>query len=278
MGRRLISTNAFSSVAAGSQATLDLPVGRLVYHGLQITHTDTGAAANQATMESNISEVRIKVNGKEQRRFTARELIDILAFYGVPFETGILYIPFAEPWRRSVAGEDSLAWGTADIDSLQLEVDVDAGATSPTLAARAWVEFVERPLGPIVKWRRFNVSVSATGIRTLTTLPRSDAYMAVHADSSDIDDVEVKRDQEEVFKATKAQADALHKQAPGQTKLSPQSDWFHVDFALQRVADALAMVRGSGNRQRAVQELRFDFNMSAANSFDLLTLTLGPRD
>lgn len=280
MPRHFISTNAFSSVAAGSQATLDLPVGDLVYHGLQLSYGASGAAANQATMEADIDQVRIKVNGKEQRRFSARELFDILAFYGVSIETGILWIPFSEGWRPSVVGEDSLAWGTADVSSLQIEVDIDAAATSPTLSARALVERVRRPMGPIVKWRRFNVGVSATGIRTLTTLPRQDAYYAIHADSADVDDVEVKVDQQEVFKGTKAQVDALYKQAPALFGLTPQSDWFHMAFdgSTHRVSDALAMVRGNGNALQAVQELRIDFNMSAATGFNVVTLTVGPRD
>ena len=280
MTRRFVSTNAFSAVAAGSQATLDLPVGPVTYHGLQLTYTTgTAGGANQANMETEITECRVKVNGKEQRRFSARELFDILAFYGIGFQTGILYIPFSEPWRRSVTGEDSLAWGTHDIDTLQVEVDIAGSATNPTLSARALVERVARPMGPIVKWRRFNVPVSATGIRTLTTLPRTDAYYAIHCDSTNISDVEVKVDQAEVFKATKAQADALYQSAAPRT-LTPQSDWFHIVFdPTHRVSDALAMAQeDDSGAVRAVQELRVDFNMAAASSFNVLTLTLGPRD
>lgn len=279
MPRHFVSTNAFSSVAAGSQATLDLPVGGLVYHALQLTYgTSTGGGPTQANMEAEVSEVRLKVDGKEQRRFSARELFDILAFYGVPINTGQLYIPFSEGWRRAAVGEDSLAWGMADVSSFQVEVDIDSGATAPTLQARALVERVARPMGPIVKWRRYNVPVSATGIRTFTTLPRQDAYYAIHCLSSDVDDVEVKVDQQEVFKGTKAQVDGLYESAG--RGFVPQSDWFHIVFdgSTGRVSDALAMVRGMAPNLQAVQELRVDFNMSAATGFDLITQTVGPRD
>jgi hypothetical protein len=270
--RDFISTNSFNSVAAGQTATIDLPVGGLTYHQCRIRYgTGTAGGASQANMESEITAVRIKVDGKVQRRFSAVELFAINAFNGIAFQTGELPIFFSEPWRRSAQGEDALAWGTADIGTFQIEVDLAAGATAPTLEAYLEVERVSRPMGAIVKWRRYNVPVSAAGVVNVTTLPKIDAYYRLHAHTGNVSDVEILVDQLQRYKASAARNTAIL-QDYGK---SPQAGWFHVAFdRTDRVADALAM-RGA---QRAVSEYRIDFNMSAAGSFDLITETLGPRD
>lgn len=275
--RELISTNSFNAVGAGQTATLELPVGDLAYHSLQVVYgTGTAGGASQANMESEITGVRIKIDGKVQRTFTAEQLFDINAVKGVGFNTGILPILFSEPQLRTVAGEEALSWGTGDISTFSLEIDIDSGATSPTLSAKAEVSRVRRPMGPIVKWKRFTVPITASGIRNLTNLPKADAYFALHAFSTDIDDVEVQVDQREVFKATTAEMDALYDKHGVTLPTGLTSILFNYE---QQVSSALPMrVPLGGNNSRQVSEFRIDFNMSAANTFTLMTETVGLRD
>lgn len=278
--RRLISLPSFSPVAAGSTATLDLPTIS-VYDQLRLHYVTAGADATKALMEAELTEIRVKVNGKVQRRLSAAHINALLGFRGVGFNDGYLPIMFSEPWRRSVQGEDSLSWGMADVDTFQLEVDIDGGAVNPSLEATAVKTPSNRPMGPVVKYRQFTVNVAAVGIVNVTTLPKSDAYYGLHAVSADIDDVEIKIDQEEVFDAVLANANDYYKQQG----LTPQTGYFHVVFdPTNRVSDALAMRRGEGQgaRQgqgvRLIKDFRIDFNMSAANSFTLITETIGLRD
>lgn len=271
--RSLVSMSSFNAVAAGQTATLDL-AARDVFHVLYIYYTPGAqpTAAVQATMEADIGEIRIKVNGKVQRRYTAAQLIALNAFYGHAFTAGYLPIFFSEPHRRSVQGEDMLGWGMADVSTFQVEIDIAAGAVSPRLSAKALTERGERPLGGIKKVRSFVVPVSAVGIVNLTTLPKTDAYYALHCVSTDVVDVDVRVDAVEIFKATKADADLLYTHMG----LSPQAGLFTVCFdATRRVADALPMRYTNG---RQVSDFRVDLNMGAANSFTLLTEVLGPAD
>lgn len=272
--RQFVTTNSFNAVAAGGTATVSLPVRNRIYHSLVLYYgTGTAGGPTEANMIAEIEEVRIKVDGKVQRRFTAEELFAINAFNGVAVEDGILPIFFSEPWRRTAQGEDALAWGTGDINTFQVEVDIASGATAPTLSARVEIEAGIRAMGTIVKWRKFVVPVSATGVVNLTTLPMLDAYYRMHAFSGNIADVEIRVDQAEVFKATQTQNDHLLSKVYGKT---PQASTYHVSFdRTDRVSDALPMVRADGGR---VSEFRLDFNMSAAASFPLLTETLGARD
>jgi len=277
MPRNFITTNSFQAVAAGQTATIELPIGELVFHELLLLYGTTAAGgANRVNTEAHITEVRVKLNGKVQRVFSAAQLFNLNEVNGITFAAGFLPIFFGEPWRRSADGEDVLAWGTDDISTFTVEVDIDAAALNPTLDARIVVDRVRRPLGPIVKWRRFTVPVSAIGIVNVTTLPKQDAYYRLHAFSTVIDDVEVTIDQLEVFKMTDGQMRELYTEMGLAVPAALTSIIFD---PTQRVGDALGMATRLPNGQtRAVSEFRVDYNMSAATSFALITEVLGPRD
>lgn len=278
----LITLGSFQGVAAGQTATLDLPAGQgagLVYYGLRIQYLESGTLANQSTMEAALTEVRLLVNGVVQRRFSAAQLNTINAENGIDFDAGQLKIFFAEPWRRSAQGEDALAWGVADVDTFQVEIDIDGAATSPALNVRAHVVRNSRPLGAIMKFRQFTVAPSTTGIYNITTLPRQDNYARMHFfenAAGDISEVEVFVDGRQEFKAS----DELFESLYGDNGLVPQTALNTIAFDhRQRVSEMLPMRKPIGNNQfRQVTDFRVDVNFAVASAATLLTQTLGPRD
>lgn len=275
MPRILREQISFQAVAPGQIATADLPVGDVAYHHLRIGYgTGTAGGPTRANMEAEIERIRLLLNGVVQREFTAAELFALNAYHGVAVQDGVLPIFLSEPWRRSVQGEDSLAWGTADVRTFQVEVEIAAGATNPTLKGLNLFERVRRNLQAIVKWNRFTVPITAVGV-TNWLPPREDAYYAIHAFSANITDVEVTVDGEKVIKATDGELDAL------QTDLGnvPQTGLLAIDFApTNRVSDALPMITGQGRNARRVAQFQLDFNMGAATTFPVVTETLGPRN
>ena len=268
----LVTMPSFNAVAAGQTATLRLPTN-YTYRTLAINYkAGAGPAdANEATIKTDLEAMRLKVDGKVQRRFTATELLEILQFRGIAHADGEVPIFFAEPWARTPAGEDVFAWGTQDVATFELEVDIAAGAVNPTLSASAWVSLINRPLGAIVKWRKFTIPVTATGDVNVTTLPKRDAYKALHAFSGDVTAFEIRTDQRE-----RIDADV----GPWNNHLvrlgwAPQANVLHIPFdASGRFEDVLPMMRNG----RPVNDFRVDFTMGAANSFDLITEVLGPAD
>ncbi|WP_299394630.1 major capsid protein P2 [Pelagibius sp.] len=274
--REIVVTNSFNAVAPGQKATLELAVGDLVYYDLLIQYgTSTAGGPTRANMEAEITQVAIKINGKVQRVFSAAQLFAIQEVNGIQVADGFLPIFFAEPWRRSVAGEEVLAWGMSDVDTFTVEIDIAPGATNPTLEARATINRVARPLGPIVKWRRFSVDASAVGIRNLTTLPKLDAYFRMHAFTANIGNVEVTVDQREHWNLADAQARTIYANNGLTVPASITSVIF--DYT-QQVSNALPMVSGEGAAAKAVSEFRVDFDITVAGAFTLLTETLGVRD
>lgn len=271
MPRSVVELPSFNAVAPGQTATLDIPLGNL-YHGLVLTYTTaTAGGANQVNMEAELTEFRLKVDGKVQRRFSMAELNVLTGFRGIPFQTGIVPIFFSEPWRRTIQGEDALAWGTADLNTMTLEIDIDAGASSPTLEARGVINRIARPMGPIVKWRKFNANAGGAGLFNIQTLPKIDSYYGVHFATASIDNARALLDQVETWNFTEAQMQAFLTNEG----LTPQTGYYHLVWdATNRLADSLPMVVGD----RRAGDFRIDLTMAAAASFDYITETLGPRD
>ncbi len=268
------SLPSFNAVSPGQTATLDLPVTG-TYDTLMITYgTATAGGPVQATMEAELTEWRLLVNGKVQRRFTTEELFDDLEnlSMGLPND-GEITIHFAEPWRRSAQGEDVLGWGMGDVSSFQLQVDIAGAAASPTLSAKCVRQPQTVPMGPIVKWRKYTIPVTAVGIVNLTTLSKTDTYLSLNCKSADIADIEVKVGEAEKWKGTKAENDRLQI-SYGRTVVA---GWFHCAFDVSnRVLDSLRIDKDPKNGQP--YSFQIDFNMSAANSFMLQVKTLGLRD
>lgn len=265
---------SFNGVAAGQTATVQIPLGA-TYHDITLEYRESGTLANQATLEAAIEKVIVKLNGKAVRTLTSEQLIDIYAHYGVAFTDGFLPIYFAEPWARNAASEEGLAWGTNNLQSFSVEVQIASGATSPTLEAVCTKTLDSRPLGAIKKFTPFNVPVAAIGVNNFQTLPRIDSYVALHCHSANIDDVEVQVDNLESYFLTEAQ---MQQDLGNNPTLSAIAGWFHVQFnPRQRIEDFLRMVQlnDRGQPVRAVQDFRVNFNMGSATSFDLIAETIG---
>jgi hypothetical protein len=276
--RRPTKLPSFSGVAAGQTATIEIPAFG-TYYDLTLEYSESGSLVNQATIETAIEEIRVKINGTVVRRMSAQDLIDLNAYHGVAFQDGYLPIFFAEPWMKNAPSVEALAWGMNDVQSFQLEVDIATGRTAPALKAVATRTLATRNLGAIKKIAKFQVAVAGTGITNYQTLPRTDAYQALHARSGDVDDVKITVDNVEVFEQT---ADQIAQHINNSRELSPVTGYFHIPFNVTGlIEDLLPMVnpqvdnRGNVVARRAVQDFQIDFNMSAASGFTLLAETLG---
>lgn len=268
------------TVSAGNTAVFDIPP-TYTFDKLHFAYAESGTPANQATLEAGIDEVRVSVNRKVQRRMNADELLAMNATYGAAFQTGTMPIFFAEPWLRSELGEDLLSWGMADVESFQVEVDINSGATSPTLSLHAIKRRIEKAMGPIVKVKKFNVPVTATGDRTVSNLDKLDTYLAFHMTTANISNLRCVRDGDDVINAAPGILDDLYEDQG----LVPQSAWTQwICNSDRRWSGGLEMVRpdprapNDRNRDIRVQDLRLVTTMSSASTYDLITETLGPRE
>ena len=187
-------------------------------------------------------------------------------------QSGICAIWFAKPWARDGQGEDALAWGTKDVESFQLEIDLDAGAVSPTLECVALIEDsnVNRNIGAIEVWTSHTVPVTAIGnVDFVPNIEPLHSYYALECFSSNIGSVEVKLDSDTKFEGTPDQFNSMYKDQ----ELAPQAGltsilWDHTD----RVSDSLPVAYSDGTKAR---DLVVKLGMTAATSFEVISRRLG---
>lgn len=277
MTRRVIPLKAPTGVAVGGTAVFDI-TPQDIYHGLLLTYnTTTGGGPTAANMDAELTQFRLNVNGVTQRRFTHAEVRKINAIKGIAFVDGEIPIFFSEPWRRTIDGEDALAWPTDDLGiggSIQLEIDIDAGATAPiSLRGIAEKDYGKAPMGPIVKLRRFNIPVAAIGEHQWSELPYSDSVYALHCFSTDINSIRfetasvVRRD------VTKAEADRLLTN----NGFVPDANIFTLMFDhTGRHRDALSLV--DPRSKQPFKDILVAFDMAAANPFNVVAELIGFRD
>lgn len=279
--RRTVPITNIVNVAAGQIATVDLPVDRR-YHAVVLQYAESGTLANLATMEAAITRISVKLDGRVQRQYSAAELNVLNAARGLAFQAGLIPIWFSDPTSRTPQGEDSLAWPLeGNKETFQIEVEIASGRTAPTLKGWSLVDNMRGPnntrlpLGAIVTTRKFQVGVSSTGIRTLTSdIPRTlGDIRAMHffeTAANDITDVLIEVDQFKTFERNRTLNDAILRQL----EYVPDPAVFSVLFdETGRVQDRLPMRRADGS---LVAELRVDATMAVANDFSLLVEYVGP--
>lgn len=276
MPRRVTTTNTFNGVAAGQRATLDLPRDKsLVYHHVYLIYdTGTTGGPTRANMESEINQIRVMINGKPQWTFSAAELFSILENENRSIPDGFIPLLFSDPRQRTPQAEDSLALGTGGINTFQIQVDIDGGATNPSLTAR--VEGLRiangpRPTSPMLRYDKRTIPVSSTGTITFTDLPESESYTRLYlfeASNGDINSVKVEVGGDEIYNLDRAVAE---NQIDMVYDFTPVSALFPVLFdRTNRISDALAVANSV-----AQGELKITLDMAAANSVDLIAESVG---
>ncbi|MGB0749708.1 MAG: major capsid protein P2 [Magnetospiraceae bacterium] len=276
--KQFTSLNSFATVTPGATATLGItPEG--VYHQLRLYYT-SGAGntpATAATVAAEIDEIRVKINGKTQRRLTGAQLVMLNALHDRVWNDGRVILFFAEPWRLTAQAAELLAWGMVGVDRFEVEVDINAAAVNPKLTATALWSPENRPLGAIVKYHTVNIDVTATGPKQVLDFPRENAYVGLHCLTTDINSAKVTVNKGIVLDDIDI-AD-LHEYIDDHG-LVPQAGWSHVMFDRERrLSDPLPMAVQTGkNRAVKVAEFKVEFDMAAANPFEVLLERVGPAD
>lgn len=120
----------FEGVGPGQTATLELPIGPR-YQSLILEGTVKPAVGQTATLATIMGLIKVLVNGKAQRQYTATELSELNPLNGEEFSVetdnlttpgsplGVndtarfrLHILFGEPFRKSYVGDKMMAWPT----------------------------------------------------------------------------------------------------------------------------------------------------------------------
>jgi hypothetical protein len=254
---------SFEGVAAGQTATCRLPIGRS-FHTLLLTY----AGVTLAQMD----ELRIVANGKVIMRYLSGTFLNIInMFYGRATASGVIAIDFDRINMMLKAGEEFTQLGTGSINdktpitTLNLEIDINAGAAAPALALKA-IQDDPTPLGLFRKLRQFTYNAPAAGDYEIKDLPVGDiiGLICFHQAIASITRIKIEKDNYTVFDRTAAENVMI--QTDG--KRVPQAGYSFVDFSELGYAS-------EGLPTAGVQDLRITLTMSGAMAVPVTVEYLG---
>lgn len=262
MPRNTLRMPSAQGVAAGQTATFRLPIGR-TYHTLLLTYSGVTLA--------QMTEIRLVINGKTQRRITGGSWQDTLnKFVKHSAAAGVLRIDLDRSRMRLKQGEEYTAIGTGvandpqEITTMSLEIDIDGAAAAPAMSLKA-VQSEPTPAGMISKLREFSYNPAAAGDFEISDLPKGDLIGRIYFRKAGINSVKIERDGFTAFERTAAENSLI--QTDGER--TPQADVFVFDpselgFAGEQLATA------------GVQDLRITVNVAAGGAMPVVVEYIGP--
>jgi len=328
MDKVIKPTAPLAGVGFGQTATLDIPPGPR-FHALWLEVVVTAAAGVTLALsnwDKILGLINLKINGKVQRAHTAAELDAIQTSYGtdnaanaynhdggvlcysgglpqvpVAAKETVFYLPIflAEPWRKSYAAQESMAWYTkwqdgSLLQSFQLEVTIPtldaavllAGSTiainclAETDTATGPLDTTQSPVALITKWKRLTVPYAGSGDLYITNLPRRDVYLQISAfqATDSISSAKVKVDGRDVRDVTKGRNDQTLI-GRGMNEAGIVEKRFDIVFDYSDLpTDGLVMQAGPNQ----VQDFQLILNMAAAaaanKTVTLISQTYGGID
>lgn len=261
MARELKKLPSFSNVAAGNEATLNLPRGK-AYHQIMVKYT--GVTLTQ------LKNWRMEVNGKVFQKFTdGNELNQINQHWGRGAAgSGFIILHFTRSELRELVQQRTFALGTSDIDTLALRIQIDGAAADPKLEAWA-LRGPAAPMGYITKMKSYPVTFAAGGTHELDNLPTpaTARIAAIHLLTDKVTEATLEVDGNIAFEALKALEGKLQTDAGRGQDTSK----FTMDFIKENDFAQAQVLQG-------VQDFRIRMEVSEAVSFNVLVEYLDIRD
>lgn len=257
----------FTPVQAGATATTAPQRGH-TYSQMMLLYAEGGTKANEATMKAAIERVALKINGVTRYEVSGTTLIDLNKYYGIPFKDGILPINFARPFMRTPGGVEQFVLGTANLDSLSLEVKIASGRTNPTLSGQAELLPVAMDLGWFAEVREINDAASVAGRKEMRLTRGNGDLIAAHIRKADIEGVQVKLNNNEyIGQDTDLEAYHYGLQLQSNFNRAPQSGYVHID-AMKRnaIGDAVPLA--------GLQNFEVNPTVTAAGALTVIMETL----
>lgn len=276
-----------SNLNSNSIAIIEVPTG-LTYYGFDLYITDAaGAEITRSAMTAEIGDVRVVVNGETFINLSLAEIHSLNDYYlgrrGASLANSIAVIDLCERHLRDPLHSRALAWGTADVQNLRIELELG------TLSSVGIVNFharydadKNRPLGYHKKILRHEKSFASTGEHEVSDLIRNPSrkYRAMHIKSGTISDVTLTLDNEQVIDHYKRAL--LHREALAAERI-PQTGYTHLEFnPFNELRGGLDMVKMNQQGQAApIGDMRLTPNFyTAPNSYRIITEHVeefGPR-
>ncbi len=258
---KTITLPSMSRVAPGSKALLEVPIGP-TYQKIGFTVTGT------ALVIAHIGQIEVLVNGNAVRTHKdLQRLIDLNAYYNQSVDTAADFVlHFDRSEFHELADQLTPNFGTADLQTLSIEIQLPAGAPANiTMSAWAMVDTQPQPLGVYTRIKETSLASPVSGDVDYDKLARGDkVYQAVHFFKPDITKVTLEVDQYKVKEATKAVLEREQKSVRDVARVPQTAKATHVDFNLNGSPSDLLKLKGA-------QDVRFKLNFGSIGTVDIVT-------
>ncbi len=219
MARKILQLPSWTPVAAGSDTSLTLPVGGNTYERILIEYSGVTLA--------QLKNIEVRLNGDPIQHWkTGTQLENVNDFYGRPKTAGFLSLWAIRPELTNIAQRRLTAWGTLNVQTLTIHLDVDAAAAAPVLKAHAIVS-APRPMQVVTKVKQYPFNSSVSGQVDVDNIPRGPRIMAAHFFKADVSDIELEIDNVKYYDASKTLAEAIQKE---NGRVPVTASCTHVDF------------------------------------------------
>lgn len=245
----------FVGVAAGSLASARV-LSRGNIHALWLRClTGAGVELTRAQILADLSDIEVKIDGVPFISVDATFLLDRQKYYGDSIgagnDDGMIPIFFTYPHLPTFAQRAVTALGTNDVSS----ITITAKCSNP-LAQLSRIELYTevddlpiRNVGQHIRIHKFTRNFASTGLQDISDLPYEDqnviGYIAMHLTlgtaPAAIDKLTLKRNRRVVFEDLSVKQNAGVLKRTGRT---PQTGYFHLDFAKQNDLASFLSVTG----------------------------------
>lgn len=259
--KKHISLPSISRVVPGSTAILELPLGP-TYEYIHFTASGTALAA------SHITGLRLLVDGQEKQRYKdLQRLIDLNAYYArstdavTDFMLHLKRDEYDDPAYRQVP-----AFGTANLQTLTIEVDIAAGAPANiAMSAIAYIDTQLQDLGVFTQIRETSLNSAVAGDVDFDKLLRNGAvYQAIHLFKADVNRVLLEIDQNKWIDASKGQLERIQKTVRPNARVPLTAKATHIDFLTSGLSKDLLDTTN-------IQDLRLRMNLGTSGAIEIVT-------
>ncbi len=269
----------FNGVGAGQTATLDVPIGS-TFH--QFYFEFTGVTVAQLT------NFKVLLNGIPHIELPNVSVLQAMnAFDGRGATSGIFVLDLERFGMLTRQGREMTAIGTglgeADsnmVRTFQIQMDIDAAATSPTLKATATTSPASLS-GLVKKIRLFNRQPNGAGTYEISDLPKGDIINRVFFQSngatSKISKLSLEIDSFIKFERSNVLNDAIQKDSGVRVPNAKYSvfDPTELGYSAETVDTRYPNISGSPRANQLISDLRFKLTMTGADNLLLITEYLG---
>lgn len=183
---------SMSGFAPGVQTTINIPRSH-TYYTLAIHMVIDGVTLTDANIDTYVEKISIRANAEPRYELKGEEVENYFAQRDITMKKNFIPIQLAQPHMRTAAGEDVSGYGTLDLRSFELFVDLKPGNYTINKMDLYAIRGENQPLGPHYRLTTYRRSSNGAGELELNSFTRAQQrIMGIFMDTDQIDGVTLK--------------------------------------------------------------------------------------